>query len=67
MEPLEESAKGNKHILVVMDHFAKWCEAFPTRDQKAQTDTKILVSKLFPDLAHPLFYILTKVVILTVY
>jgi len=39
MGPLPETARENKHILVVGDHFAKWCEAFPTQDQKAQTVT----------------------------
>jgi len=44
---LPETARGNKHILVVGDHFTKWCEAFPTQDQKAQTVANILVSRLF--------------------
>ena len=43
----------HKHILVVMDHFTKWCEAFPTKDQKAQTVAKILVSKLFSCFGPP--------------
>ena len=34
MGPLPGTARGNKHILVVGDHFTKWCEAFPTQDQK---------------------------------
>ena len=38
---------GNKHLLVVMDHFTKWCEVFPTTDQKAQTVAEILVSRIF--------------------
>ena len=54
MGPLQETAKGNKHILVVMDHFTKWCEAFPTKDQKAQTVAKILVSKLFSRFGPPI-------------
>ena len=29
MGPLPEAARGNTHILVVDDHFTKWCEAFP--------------------------------------
>ena len=35
MGPITETARGNKHILVMMDHFTKWCEAFATADQKA--------------------------------
>ena len=37
MGPLPVTTRGNKHILVVMDHFTKWCEAFTTPDQKAST------------------------------
>ena len=47
MGPLPESGRGNKHILVLMDHFTKWCEAFPTPDQKAVTVAKILVDRVF--------------------
>ena len=53
MGPLPETARGNKHILVVGDHFTKWCEAFPTQDQKAQTVANILVSRLFSRFGPP--------------
>ena len=43
MGPLKETSKGNRHILVLMDHFTKWCEAFPTKDQKASTVASTLV------------------------
>ena len=43
MGPLPETNRGNKHILVLMDHFTKWCEPFPMPYQKASTVTKILV------------------------
>ena len=43
MGPLPETARGNRHILVMMDHFSKWCEAFPTKDQKASTVANILL------------------------
>ena len=36
MGPLPETSRGNKHILVVVDHFTKWCEEFATPDQKSQ-------------------------------
>ena len=57
MGPLPETCRGNKHLLVIGDHFSKWCEAFPTKDQKATTVAPILVSKLFsrfgpPDVLH---------------
>lgn len=28
-----ETTQGNRHILVVMEHFTKWYEAIPTKDQ----------------------------------
>ena len=42
MGPLPETVRGNRHILVMMGHFSKWCEAFPTKDQKASTAANIL-------------------------
>ena len=53
MGPLPETSRGNKHVLVVMDHFTKWCEAFPTQDQKARTVASILVSKIFSRFGPP--------------
>ena len=41
MGPLPKISRGNKHVLVVMDHFTKWCEAFFTQDQKARTVANI--------------------------
>ena len=37
MGPLPETARGNKHLLVVMDHFNEWCEVFPTQNQRTST------------------------------
>ncbi len=53
MGPLPESSQGNKHILVLMNHFTKWCEAFPTRDQRASTVAKILVDRVFSRFGPP--------------
>ena len=47
MGPLPETSCGNKHILVIVDHFTKWCEAFATPDQKDSTVALILVSRIF--------------------
>ena len=54
MGPLPEISRGNKHVLVVMDHFTKYCEAFPTQDQKARTVANILVSKIFSRFGPPM-------------
>ena len=53
MGPIPETVRGNKHLLVIMDHFTKWCEVFPTKDQKARTVAEILVSKVFSRFGPP--------------
>ena len=53
MGPLPETSRGNKHLLVVMDHFTKWCEVFPTADQKASTIAEILVNRVFSRFGPP--------------
>ncbi|KAA3670883.1 uncharacterized protein DEA37_0001136 [Paragonimus westermani] len=39
MGPLLTSKKGKKYILVMVDYFTKWCEAFPMPNQEASTIT----------------------------
>ena len=34
MGPLRETRPGNKHILVLMDRFTKWCEPFPPQTKR---------------------------------
>jgi hypothetical protein len=53
MGPLPETNLSNKHILVLMDHFTKECEAFPTPDKKASTVAKILVDRVFSRFGPP--------------
>ena len=53
MGPLPETTQGNKHLLVIMDHFTKWCEAFPTKDQRASTVADILVTRVFSRFGPP--------------
>ena len=40
------SSKGNVYILTVIDHFTKWIELFPMRNQEASTVAKILVDRV---------------------
>ena len=40
--PHPTSSKGNVYILTVIDHFTKWVELFPMRNQEAPTVAKLL-------------------------
>ena len=53
MGPLPKTARGNKHLLVVMDHFTKWCEVFPTQNQRASTVADILFNRVFSRYGPP--------------
>ena len=53
MGPLPETAQGNRHILVLIDHFTKWCEVFPTKDQRASSVASVLVSRVFSRFGPP--------------
>ena len=53
MGPLPETSRGNKHLLVILAHFTKWCEAVPTKDQKASAVAEVLVSRVFSRFGPP--------------
>lgn len=42
---LEPDTSGQGNVLVVTDHFTCYAQAFPTKDQRANTVAKILVEK----------------------
>lgn len=44
---LEPDSKGISNILVVTDHFTRYAQAFPSRNQTARSVAKILVDKYF--------------------
>ena len=41
------SSAGHKFLLTVVDHFSKWVEAFPIRNQEASTIAKLFVDRVF--------------------
>lgn len=44
---LEPATDGRENVLVVTDVFTKFSQAFPTRDQKAETTAKMLLREWF--------------------
>lgn len=44
---LEPDLSGRSNVLVVTDHFTRYAQAFPTRDQQASIVAKTLVEKFF--------------------
>ena len=45
--PHPTSSSGNVYILTVIDHFSKWVEIMPMRNQEASTVAKLLVDRVF--------------------
>lgn len=45
--PHPTSSKGNVYILTVIDHFTKWVELMPMRNQEASTIARLLVDRVF--------------------
>ena len=43
--PLPVSRSGNRFILVMVDYFTKWCEAFPMKNQEAATISHLIVNE----------------------
>lgn len=43
---IEPDNKGVANVLVVTDHFTRYAQAFPTKDQKSLTAAKVLWGKI---------------------
>lgn len=52
--PLPRSADGNRYLLVVMDYFTKWPEAYPIPDQEAPTVAEVMVQRWISRFGVPL-------------
>lgn len=51
---LEPDTSGQGNIMVVTDHFTRYAQAYPTKDQRAITVAKVLVEKFFVHYGLPL-------------
>lgn len=52
--PLPETEQGNKYILVCIDYFTKWPEAYAIPDQEAETVASKLVNEFFTRFGAPI-------------
>ena len=52
--PLPVSEDGNKYILIAMDYFTKWPEAYPLPNQEAVTVAKVLVEEFISRFGMPI-------------
>ena len=51
-----EPCKGNvEDVLVITDHFTRYSQAFPTKNQSARTTAKVLLEKFVPHYGFPTF------------
>ena len=51
--PLKKAEGGEQYILLVVDSFSRWCEAFALKDQKATTVATILYEQIFTRYGAP--------------
>ena len=54
MGPLVRSTKGNRYLLVVMDYFSKWPEAYALPNQEAKTVATVIVNEFVCRFGVPL-------------
>lgn len=43
--PLPIITSDNKYMIVIVDYFTKWAEAFPLSDQEAVTESRVVVEQ----------------------
>jgi transposase InsO family protein len=52
--PLPLTSRGNRYIVVVIDHFTRWVEIFPTSDQTAETTANVILNGVISRFGCPL-------------
>ena len=43
--PFPKSARGNKFMVTIVDHYTKWAEAYPVPNHEAHTVARVLVEQ----------------------
>ena len=51
--PLKKADGGEQYILLIVDNFSRWCEAFALKDQKATTVATFLYEQIFTRYGAP--------------
>ena len=52
--PHPPSSSGHRYILTAIDYFTRWVEAFPMRNQEAETVARILIEQVFSRYGLPM-------------
>ena len=53
MGPLPVTQDGCKYVLVAADHFTRWVEVYPIKNQEAQTVSRKLIDEMFCRFSPP--------------
>jgi hypothetical protein len=58
--PPPKMSNGNKYVLLVVDHYSKWCETCPIKEHDATTTTIFLEEKIICSFGVPK-YVITNI------
>jgi hypothetical protein len=57
---LPKTTNGNKYVLVVIDHYSKWCETQPIKEHDAYTATKFLQDEVICKYGVPKYILINN-------